>query len=300
MLMASDVLGNRNFLDKIAMSAYPIDIQATAKSNTGYVIGSPNQYSIPLRCTVPQKIDNLFIVSRAASYSSVAAGSARVVPTGMVVGESAGIAAVYTIYKDITPRELTKDNGKIRQLTGILKKQNVYLPDYVGTDPNSEVLGYDKIKRLINLGMLSGGYSNDYSFDNVATVSSLCNAMVNALQRGGNEKYNVNSSSRITRYYSNERLTGGAAARMVVGFFEKYTEPAKVIRESGWSDEDFENKKKERIKKIESDCWEIAKNEGYFSEEFGIDDILTYRYVYVIAVDAVERYIGRELGMIEE
>ena len=146
----------RNFWDKIAWSSYPIDIQATSKSNTGYVIGAPNQYSIPLRCVVPQKIDNLFIVGRSASYSSVAAGSARVVPTGMAVGEATGIAAVYTIYKDVTPRELTKDYGKVTQLTGILINQNVYLPEFKGKDPNAKVEGYDKIKKLLNLGILSG------------------------------------------------------------------------------------------------------------------------------------------------
>ena len=298
-LTASDVLGNRNFSDKIALSSYPVDIQATAKTNTGYVIGAPNQYSIPLRCIVPQKIDNLFIVGRSASYSSVAAGSARVVPTGMVVGESAGISAVYTIYKDITPRELTKSSSKIKQLTELLKEQNVYLPEYRGEDPNNNVIGYNKITKLLNLGMLSGGYSNNFSFDKDATVSTLCNAMVNALQRGGNEKYDLGSAQRITRYYSSNKLTGGAAARLLAGFFGDYTEPKTLARNLKWSDEDYEAKKKERISQIENDCWEIAKEKGYFSEEFNADDILTYRHVCVISVDAIERYIGRALGMIE-
>ncbi len=295
LLKATDVLGNRNFSDKIALSSYPIDIQATAKSNSGYIIGSPDQYSIPLRCVVPQKIDNLFIVGRSASYSSVAAGSARVIPTGMVVGESTGIAAVYTIYKDTTPRELTKSKSRIRQLSGILKNQNIYLPEYVGNDPNSDIVGYEKIKKLIDLGMLSGGYSNNYYFNKEATFSTLCNALVNALQRGGSEKYDLASSSRITRYYSSDKLTGGAAARIVAGFFEKYTEPAQVVRTASQTDEEFAAEKKERIAKIEEECWEIAQKEGYFSEDFKIDDVLTYRNVLIIAVDTIERYIGREI-----
>ena len=299
-LTASDVLGNKNFPDKIALSSYPIDIQATAKTNTGYVIGAPNQYSIPLRCIVPQKVDNLFVVGRAASYSSVAAGSARVVPTGMVVGESAGITAVYTIYKDTTPRELTKSNSRIKQLINFLRNQNIYLPEYRGIDPNSDVVGYDKIKKLLDLGMLSGGYTNNYSFDKEATVSTLCNAMVNALQRGGNEKYNLAATSRITRNYSSDLLTGGGAARFLAGFFEDYTEPAKIVRNASWTSEEYEDKKQERVKKIEEECFEIAKEKGYFSEDFKIDDVLTYRHVYIIAVDSIERYIGRELGIIEE
>lgn len=298
-LKASDICGNKNFWDKIALSSYPMDIQATPKMKTGIVIASPNQYSIPLRCTVPQEIDNLFIVSRAASYSSVAAGSARVVPTGMAVGESVGIAAVYTIYKDITPRELTLSKSKVKQYQGILKSQNVYIPEYNGVDPNAETKGYEKIKKLIDLGMLSGGYNNDFSFDKEASYASLCNAMVNALQRGGKEKYDLNSSSRITRFYSAEKLTGGAAARVVVQFFEKYNEPDKVVKLTSWSEEEFKEKQEERLKKIEKECWEIAKNEGYFSEDFKIDDLLTNREVLIIAVDTIERYIGRELGLAE-
>lgn len=298
-LKASDVLGNKNFSDKIALASYPIDIQATSKSNTGYVIGDPIQYSIPLRCIVPLKIDNLFIVGRSASYSSVAAGSARVVPTGMVVGESAGIAAVYSIYKDTTPRELTKSKSRVKQLIGILKNQNVYLPEYTGVDPNGSVEGYYKIKKLINLGMLSGGYSNNYSFEKDATVSALCNAMVNALQRGGKEKYNLSASYRITRHYSSDKLTGGMAARIVAGFFEDYTEPEQLTRDASWTNEEYEAKKKERKAQIEKECWEIAKEREYFSEDFKIDEVLTYRNVYIISVDVIERYIGRELAIAE-
>lgn len=305
-LKASDVLGNKNFKDKIALSSYPIDIQATAKSNTGYVIGAPNQYSIPLRCTVPQKIDNLFIVGRAASYSSVAAGSARVVPTGMAVGEATGIAAVYTIYKDTTPRELTNTPSRVKQLIKILKNQNIYLPEYVGTDPNADVIGYEKIKKLLDLGMLSGGYSNNYLFENDATVSSLCNAMVNALQRGGKEKYDLSATYSITKYYSGDKLTIGAASRLLAGFFGDYTEPAQVERDLSWTEEEYEIKKQDRIKKIETDCFNIAKEKGYFLDdslniscESKVDDVLTYRQVCIIAVDAIEKYVGHEIGIIE-
>jgi len=300
-LKATDILENKNFSNKIALSAYPIDIQATSKTNTGYIIGSPNQYSIPLGCIVPQKIDNLLIVGRSASYSSVAAGSARVVPTGMAVGESAGITAVYTIYKDTTPRELLSSKSRIKQLTGILKNQNVYLIEFVSINPIGNVKGYKKIKKLLNLGMLSGGYSNNYNFDKEATLSTLCNALVNALQRGGNEKYELMASSRITRSYSNDKLTGGAAARVIVGFLDGEPYIDKFVRAPNWLDSEYEAKLAEykaKVEEIEKQCWEIAKEKGYFSEEFKINDILTYRQALVIAVDTIEKYIERDLGVI--
>jgi len=218
----------------------------------------------------------------------------------MAVGESTGIAAVYTIWKETTPRELTKSRSRIKQLTGILKNQNIYLPEYNGVDPNGNVKGYDKIKKLINLGILSGGYKNNYSFETSTSVSSLCNAMVNALQRGGNEKYNATSSTSITKHYSDEQLTGAKAARVLAGFFGDYTEPPFINKLDSWTIEEYRKIKRERVNKIEDDCWEIAKEKGYFSEDIGKDEVLTLRHVYVIAVDAVERFIGRELGTIDK
>lgn len=296
-LKASDVVGNTNFYDKICLASYPIDIQATSKSNTGYVIGSPDQYSIPYRCTVPLNIDNLFIVGKAASYSSVAAGSARVVPTGMAVGESTGIAAIYTIYKDITPRELTlaKSKSKLRQFQGILKNQNVYLPEFNSVDPNGNVKGYEKIKKLIDLGLLSGGYSNNFTFDSTAKQNTFTNLLINVLQRAGTEKYTYELGVKINKYYSDLELTGGGAARICAMLLGEYTEPEFINKNANWTDEEYRTKKQERVDKIENETWKIAKKNGYFSEDFGKDDVLTKRQIYVISVDIVEKFLGREI-----
>lgn len=326
-LSATDLLGNTNFYDKIALGAYPVDIQATAKSNTGYVIGSPEQYSIPFRCIVPKKTENLMIVGRSASYSSVAAGSTRVVPTGMTVGESAGVAAIYTIYKDITPRELTKNKARMKQLISILKNQGVYLPEFNYGDPNGNVEGYDKIKKLINLGFLIGGYNNDFKFEKNANNANLCLAIMNGLQRGGNEKYadGIKQLNKVKEFYSLEtELTGATAARICNAMMEDYTEKTSaemllenftdserellnIVRqkkkmEQTLSDEEselltrFERVNAEHVKKIEEDVWKIVKEKGYFSEDFDKDDILTLRESYVTTVDILENYIGRELG----
>ncbi|MBP3284967.1 MAG: FAD-dependent oxidoreductase [Clostridia bacterium] len=326
-LQATDLLGNTNFYDKIALGAYPLDIQATAKSNTGYVIGSPNQYSIPLRCIVPRKTENLMIVGRSASYSSVAAGSTRVVPTGMTVGESAGITAIYTIWKNMTPRELTQNKARIKQLISILKNQDVYLPEFNYGDPNGSVKGYEKIKKLINLGFLIGGYQNDFKFEKEANNANLCLAVMNGLQRGGNEKYNesMKQINKVKEFYSLETpLTGATAARVCNAMMGDYTEKTsgEMLSENFTSTEAdllniarqkkknnealsekesavlarFEELNNERVKKIEEDVWKIVKEKGYFTEDFNKDDILTLREVYVTTVDILEKYIGRELG----
>lgn len=339
LLKATDILGNVNFYDKIAWASYPIDIQATNKNNTGYVIGVPDQYSIPYRCTVPLEIDNLYIVGKAASYTSVAAGSARVVPTGMAVGESTGIAAVYTIYKEVTPRELTttKGKGKMKQLQGILKNQGVFLKEFNSDDPNNDIVGYDRIKNLINLGLLTGGYNNNFAFDTTARTDTFSYLLVNLLQRAGSEEYNFRLGDKLIGYAEPKNLTGGAAARICAILMGEYKEPSKVTKDftllenqynnfkSAYTElgkdydennadhklikekyeelklqydpikKEYDKKLEERVKKIETETWEIAKDNGYFSEEFNKDETLTKRQMYIIGIDIIERFLGREI-----
>ena len=82
-LTIDDVLENRDQWDKIAIVAYPADIQPTAGQTYGTVIGSPDRYAIPFRCLVPLHVENLLVIGRSASYTSLAAGSARVIPVGI-------------------------------------------------------------------------------------------------------------------------------------------------------------------------------------------------------------------------
>ena len=81
-LTIDDVLENRDQWDKIAIGSYPVDVQPTATQRYGTVIGSPDRYAVPFRSLVPLAVDDLLVVGRSASYKSLAAGSARVIPLG--------------------------------------------------------------------------------------------------------------------------------------------------------------------------------------------------------------------------
>lgn len=65
-LTIDDVLENRDQWDKIAIGAYPVDVQPTATQTYGTVIGSPDRYAIPFRCLVPKIVDNLLVVGRSS------------------------------------------------------------------------------------------------------------------------------------------------------------------------------------------------------------------------------------------
>jgi len=172
-----DVLGNKNFPDKIALGSYPVDVQASNKEENGYIIGIPEEYSIPFRCLVPLKVDNLLVVGRSASYTSLAAGSARVIPIGMVEGQSAGYAAVYSMEKKMSFRELSKNTELIKEMQKGLRNQGVYLPDFKIESKVSQNWTYPYMVALRRLGLIVTDYKNHYdwnsSIKSISFVKSL-------------------------------------------------------------------------------------------------------------------------------
>lgn len=164
-LTIDDVLENRDQWDKIAIGAYPVDVQPTATQTYGTVIGSPDRYAVPFRSLVPLKVDNLLVVGRSASYTSLAAGSARVIPLGMAEGEAAGVAAAYSVKNQIGFRAMSQDKGAISNVQDTLRKQGTYLEDFSVHEAVMDHWAYPGVKILRGLGILDGGYSNDYKLE---------------------------------------------------------------------------------------------------------------------------------------
>jgi len=142
-----------------------VDVQPTVSQTYGTVIGHPDRYAVPFRCLVPLEIENLLVVGRSASYTSLAAGSARVIPLGMACGEAAGVAAGYAIDKGMTVRELAYDEAGIAQVQKQLKQQGAYLKDFEIHPDFMDHWAYEGVKVLRSLGLLDGGYNNDYRLE---------------------------------------------------------------------------------------------------------------------------------------
>ena len=195
-LTIDDVLENRDCADKIAIGGYPVDVQPTATQTYGTVIGNPDRYAISYGCLVPEKIENLLVVGRSASYKSLAAGSARVIPLGMACGEAAGVAAAYVVNIDIAPREILGDEQAIAAIQKTLRAQGAYLEDF---DLPEEVMShwaYSGVKTLRSLGLLDGGYNNDYGLDNELGKWKFQNMFNKTLDKTGIEHkyYEVNDN----------------------------------------------------------------------------------------------------------
>lgn len=184
-LTIDDVLENRDQWDKIAIGAYPVDVQPTATQTYGTVIGSPDRYAIPFRCLVPKIVDNLLVVGRSASYKSLAAGSARVIPIGMAEGEAAGVAAAYSVNNQTDFRTMSQDKNAISRVQDTLKKQGAYLDDFTVHEDFMDHWAYPGVKILRSLGILDGGYSNDYKLDEPISRWRYQNMINNVLKKAG-------------------------------------------------------------------------------------------------------------------
>ena len=204
-LTIDDVLENRDQDDRIAVTSYPVDVQPTKTQTYGTVVGYPDQYAVGYKSLVPQDVDGLLVVGRAAGYTSLAAGSARIVPTGMACGEAAGVAVAVAKAQSAMPRDLVDDDAAIAEIQEKLTAQGAKLDH---TQTHEEVMdhwAYPGVKVLRSLGVLDGGYDNNYYLDDTITMNRYQNMVNNAVKKAGFEL-----SEKI---YVNEEIP----ARQIIG-----------------------------------------------------------------------------------
>lgn len=181
----ADVLEHRDFPDRVAIGTYPVDVQAARPGEKGFVIGDPVQYSVPFRCLVPRGVENLLVVGRAASYSSLAAGSARVIPVGMAGGQAAGAAAAYSLRHGVGFREIAAEpeGPHIKAIQETLARQGAYLKPFRLTPRFTRHPDYPAAREVLRLGLINAGYENDFALDRTTTHPEFANVFTGALTR---------------------------------------------------------------------------------------------------------------------
>ncbi|MBI4979315.1 MAG: FAD-dependent oxidoreductase [Spirochaetes bacterium] len=87
-LTENDILdGRMSYPDLVCSCDHPLDLH-------GYIhLELERPYGIPLACLETKEYDNLYVASRGASFSHIAASSCRLSRTIMTLGEAAGAAA---------------------------------------------------------------------------------------------------------------------------------------------------------------------------------------------------------------
>lgn len=194
-LTIDDVLENRDQEDRIAVTSYPVDVQPTKTQTYGTVVGYPDQYAIGYKSLVPQNVEGLLIVGRAAGYTSLAAGSARIVPTGMACGEAAGVAVAVAKSLGTTPRGLIDNSDAIATIQDKLVAQGAKLDHTQTHEDVMDHWAYPGVRVLRSLGVLDGGYDNNYYLDDTITMNRYQNMVNNAVKKAGfalEEKIYVN------------------------------------------------------------------------------------------------------------
>lgn len=88
----------------VAFSDHPIDLHGKVNKAKGPSTFAP--YGIPYECMLPKEADNLLVACRGASFSHIAASSARLSRTMMALGEAAGEAAVQCMQNDLLPHQI--------------------------------------------------------------------------------------------------------------------------------------------------------------------------------------------------
>ncbi|WP_180994319.1 FAD-dependent oxidoreductase [Bacillus sp. Marseille-P3661] len=188
-LPMSDLWKNEDHWDTIAIGGYPVDVQAQSVDDYGYVIAHPLEYGIPFRSLVPIGIEDLLVVGRSVGFSSLAAGSARIVATGMATGEAAGAAAALAINHNISVRELSKDKPLIEKLRSTLQHQGAYLEHFQLNYPY-ENEWYDKaIQTLMDYGLVVAGYENKLPIEKSLDSHPFVYSFMNLIQRANPEIY---------------------------------------------------------------------------------------------------------------
>lgn len=190
-LTIADVWESADKYDTIAYGSYPVDVQATKKGNYGNVLTPANQYGIPYRSLLPLEVDNLLVASKASGYDSLAAGSARIIPTGMSVAEAAGVIATYANDNNTALKDLVGDKKFIKSVQNTLKDQGAYLKalpkDYEFPYEDDPI--YPSLKILYSYELISGGYKNEFNLDRNLSELGFTRLLKNGYQRLLPEKY---------------------------------------------------------------------------------------------------------------
>lgn len=115
-LTAQDIVYETRFWDRVGAASYPIDLHQYVPGEQYPYRPVRHPYTIPLRALIPIGTDGLFVASRAFSATFEAAGSARVVPTTVVMGQATGVAAAVCVDARVTPHELAERRDLVREV----------------------------------------------------------------------------------------------------------------------------------------------------------------------------------------
>ena len=181
MLKTEDLLENKISDNTVVLGSYPLDYQASDPAYQGFVLFNPAVYGIPFGSLLPTNINNLMVVSRSTGMSSLAASSGRVLPIRMNSGAVAGKAASLAHENNISLKELNNNSKLIKEMQ---KYMDLDLKKYRKYNPIIEKDSYyPYLKELVSLGLIIGGYNNDFKLNSTITEYEFSQLLIKGMKR---------------------------------------------------------------------------------------------------------------------
>ncbi|NLO38703.1 MAG: FAD-dependent oxidoreductase [Ruminiclostridium sp.] len=220
-LKVEDILENRDFPDKVVMASAPVDaekfVSAQMSEEYSYIMGNPTVYSIPLGCFISKNLDNLLMVGKKASFSSLASTSAGRMSVNITAGEAMGVTAAWCYLNDMTPAELMKaPEQDMKEYQGLLKRAGLILEDFDIPNPNADHWAWNSIKVLTEYGLVAGGMNNDYLLNVESNEEHLTTLLINLMVKAAPQKYSLEFDSRLSAFRNENILTGEKAAEILL------------------------------------------------------------------------------------
>ena len=223
-LTVSDILENRDFKNKVALASAPVDAGKFVDQGFDYTIVDPPIYSIPLGSIIPVNLDNVLMPGSKASFRSLAATSAGIIPTSITVGESSGLTAAYCYINHKTPADLLNATDKeLKSFENYLGRGGVYLADFSDkiVDPSTKQplednWAYGYIKELAEYGLIAGGSANDFRVDSEGSCDVFSILMKNAILKMAPKAYSLDLDEKMKSYEKGEPLTGETACAIIL------------------------------------------------------------------------------------
>ena len=130
-LKLKDLVNRTAFYDRVLITNYPIDIHATKNRKENLILYYPQSYEIPYRVMHNTTLTNLLVSSKCASYEPLVAGSTRIVMTGTMMSEAAGVASALAIRENVHVQDVSiqtlqnklKERGFISRHPAPLKRE---------------------------------------------------------------------------------------------------------------------------------------------------------------------------------
>lgn len=106
-----DITSSKKYSDGIVACDNPVDDVFRGENGMSHTpVGEVDSYyTIPFRCMVPKKVENLFFAGRIVSSDPVAFASVRGMPQCMAMGQACGVAAAMAIEKNIAVQDVCHD-----------------------------------------------------------------------------------------------------------------------------------------------------------------------------------------------